>query len=253
MLRIGSESDQLHPQEIKDLISKLLDTRIEISSLHRAYQYERMTEIDTVEYLASQSLAGKSVSLPEMAVNTIELHTLYASASFLLDYTTAIVKSCEDLDSDLPNWRRTHDIRGWGNRLNREPYPAGMLGFLAPAGDHIVETYFRLIAEQRLAATAMAIRWYAIDHNNTFPDELSVLVPKYLSSLLMDPMADGRPLGYENGRHGVPRIWSAWENNKDDGGQDTVPEKGGFWNSQHTDRVVYLILRPRAATTNAPP
>ena len=69
-----------------------------------------------------------------------------------------------------------------------------------------------------MAATALAIRAYEIDHAAR-PAELSLLVPQYLPSIPADPFAeDNRPIGYlPNAAH--PLLYSIGENGIDQGGR----------------------------------
>ena len=56
---------------------------------------------------------------------------------------------------------------------------------------HPIEHYYWCMTWRRAAATAMAVRLYAVDHQSNWPQDLSVLVPKYLTKLPADPFAPG--------------------------------------------------------------
>ena len=65
------------------------------------------------------------------------------------------------------------------------------------AGDRYIETEWRVRAECRAAAVALAVRLYRADHNGHWPSDLSSLVPDELSAVPLDPLAGGsHPIGY---------------------------------------------------------
>src|SRR5439155_17560734 len=86
------------------------------------------------------------------------------------------------------------------------------------------QTDFRVSAERRFAAVALAARLYALDHAGRYPPSLNALVPDYLPLLPSDPFAaDGRALGYliaENGKR--PIVYSVDENGRSDTDAKTV-------------------------------
>ena len=81
-----------------------------------------------------------------------------------------------------------------------------------------LELDYRAVATRRMAATALAIRLYEIDHGRR-PDELGELVPEYLQAVPPDPLAaGGAPLRYiRDGDY--PRLYSVGSNGVDEGGQ----------------------------------
>jgi len=108
--------------------------------------------------------------------------------------------------------------------------------------------HFRILTDRRLAATALAIRLFVIDHIGAFPRSLNELVPSYLPAVPMDPMAVGnRPIGYlPRAEH--PVIYSVGFNGADDGASEAAlrGEFGELCEWQRFDRVFYLSQRPRA-------
>ena len=125
---------------------------------------------------------------------------------------------------------------------------------LIPSLDRAVETHHRLASDRRLAATALAIRWYAIDHNGQRPAKLDDLVPKYLPAVPKDSLLRDKPLGYlpDTLR---PRLYSAGANKIDDAGSDAYPDgrvsrPGDEWRT--LDRCVFLDRQPRPAPEPPP-
>jgi len=113
-----------------------------------------------------------------------------------------------------------------------------------PSLDGAAEITFRLIAEQRLAATALAIRWYEADHGHR-PETLDMLVPAYLPAVPADPCASGdRPITYRpNGPH--PRLYSFGLNLTDDGGTPGCDDAGRL--EAATSDLVFFLAPPRRA------
>jgi hypothetical protein len=52
-----------------------------------------------------------------------------------------------------------------------------------------------------MTTTFSALEMYAHDHSLTYPDEMKVLVPKYLDALALDPR-NGQPLSYQKTERG---------------------------------------------------
>jgi len=75
-----------------------------------------------------------------------------------------------------------------------------------------LQQFYRNLAQRRMAATLLALRLYALDHDARLPETLTELVPKYLPSVPADPMvADGSPMSYKPHRS-PPAIYSAASN-----------------------------------------
>jgi hypothetical protein len=137
-------------------------------------------------------------------------------------------------------------------RLTR-PLTFTMWGDLSGSDFRSVEIYFRFVADRRMAAIALAIRLFAVDHGSR-PAQLSELVPEYLPAIPDDPFsgtqatiqyrADVRPVvlysvgpdGVDNG--GTPRTkWTA----------------DGTFDKQNTDLIFHLDGQPRSDDGSQPP
>jgi hypothetical protein len=121
---------------------------------------------------------------------------------------------------------------------------AGMMGDVA--GGIGVRTHFLGLAMRRLAAVAVAARWYAAEHGGALPGELGVLVPDYLpATALADPMGGGSMLRYVSGPTRTV-VYSVGQNGTDEGGSEKMrrewepPDPMGM-----EDAVVHLTPRPR--------
>jgi hypothetical protein len=118
---------------------------------------------------------------------------------------------------------------------------------LAPSLGVSIETHYRSRTDRHLAATALAVRWYVIDHDGKLPATLDLLVPAYLPNVSLDPFAAGQQLRYRpSGER--PVIYSVGRNGADDGGSEE-PLRGGEQNRNEwymKDRVAHasVVLRP---------
>ncbi|HPD29600.1 MAG TPA: hypothetical protein PLL20_06375 [Phycisphaerae bacterium] len=72
--------------------------------------------------------------------------------------------------------------------------------------------------------TVLALAAYRNDHGR-FPEALEEMVPRYLEALPIDPGA-GRPLRYKRETEGDYRLYSVWEDGKDDGGVERDANSG---------------------------
>ncbi len=83
--------------------------------------------------------------------------------------------------------------------------------------------HYERLASRRMAATALAIRLYELDHIRR-PETLEKLVPDYLQVVPQDPFFDGaRHIGYSPDAE-LPVLYSVGYNGIDDGGLDQEVE-----------------------------
>jgi hypothetical protein len=95
---------------------------------------------------------------------------------------------------------------------------------MAPA-ERTLELHFRTLAARRMAALALAIRLYELDHGQR-PSSLADLVPDYLDAMPVDPFAaDGRTFGYLPDLPS-PILYSVNSDGVDDGGEYALKPTG---------------------------
>lgn len=100
-------------------------------------------------------------------------------------------------------------------------------------------------ADRRLAAAALALRWYAADHEGRFPDSLGQLVPAYLSRIPDDPMAaTQKPISYLM-IDGGPVLYSIGTDGKDDHVTSTPMSVSAHDRWNWPDAVIHLKRQPR--------
>ncbi len=96
---------------------------------------------------------------------------------------------------------------------------------ILPEYDSSILIQYRLIAERRMAATALAMRLYELEHGHR-PLGLAELVPDYLPAVPLDPFSDAdMPLGYRP-EASPPALYSVNRDGKDDGGQYALQDDG---------------------------
>src|SRR5204863_3028915 len=94
-----------------------------------------------------------------------------------------------------------------------------MASILMPSFDRFILQQYRGKTDRRLAATALALRLYAVEHGGKYPQSLDELVPKYLPAVPIDPFASGgKPLRYSADDAPAPIVYSVSENGLDDDG-----------------------------------
>lgn len=96
---------------------------------------------------------------------------------------------------------------------------------LYPSLGNAVTRHFEAAAKRRMAAVALALRMYAIDHGRPAA-ALRELVPDYLPAIPTDPLSpDGRPLAYAN-YGGRLVLYSVGTDQKDDAGRFETGSQG---------------------------
>ncbi len=119
--------------------------------------------------------------------------------------------------------------------------PKGFATVLDSDQTKLLITTLRATANRRLAAVAVAVRLYRIDHAGRLPGALADLVPQYLPVVPVDPMrGDGGPLGYAptyappGGGPPSPRVYSVGRDGADDGGAGGILER---WKARPTPKT----------------
>ncbi len=217
--------------QIRNLIAELLDERQMREGMRRAMLAERMMQVD----IHNELMRGKTtmsaligwqgpppVQLPDVVWRYALAPAITLSATDVLRHTTLLVEA-----ADSPSYSGSAAEGGpWetqvGLRFLRHPFR----GYLTGAFDWTFELYFRLLSRRRLAATALAIRLYEIDHGRR-PELLSELVPVYLPRVPEDPFTEnGQTLRYfPDTTH--PLVYSIGVDREDDGGRSDRQRRDG--------------------------
>ncbi|MEM1010724.1 MAG: hypothetical protein AAGI46_00735 [Planctomycetota bacterium] len=153
----------------------------------------------------------------------------------------------------------SNDLRGWIDLIARsrddfgfevEPESSAemlselMSSILLPSLDRGTEAFTRVEAQRRMAAVALSVRLYRVDHDGALPSDLDALVPEYLPFVPGDPMAsESPPLRYRLGGP-LPVVYSVGVNGQDDGGRMVRPGGNPQRSWEHLDLAQPLTPAP---------
>jgi hypothetical protein len=247
-LAIGAGPREVPPKDVALLIEHLLDTKRLDAGFRRSLQFERFAQADTLAGIAEGRIgsaitpAGGANPSPSVALY-FKAPMLHANGDAALDYMTVLVRSADTL-SDLPSWRKHRGTAKRAKELEDGSRSYKIAGMVVASFNRAFDTHFMIVCERRLAAAALAARWYACEHDGRLPERLDDLVPQYLPAIPKDAMTEGLSVRYDP-RDPDPRLWTVFKNERDDGGKDTVPTESAFWNDENTDKVVHLRRQPR--------
>lgn len=178
----------------------------------RAYRQERVWALEILEANAPSAggfyLLGAATEL-----------------AFTPQYWLYVLESLETLDCGVAGLL-AENLYAARIKLDRFDEPqTGFRAYLHPFGvqrtfsiDRLLFPFYRMLATRRMAAVALAIRLYEIDHGER-PMVLEELVPGYLPAVPLDPFAPSeRPIQYRReGPH--PRLYCVGPDGVDDGGR----------------------------------
>lgn len=250
------EIDDQSRRRVKMLIARLLNDALPLEMFEQAVLDERFFGYDTMNQLftgtwalrqafgAGTPPAGSTAGrIGESIAYYVVRPTLYRGTWRMTDYATQELHLCRTVN-DL-NTYRTQSAPVQRLRSETQASPASMLRWMMVANlERPMMLRYRLTTDRHLAATALALRLYAIDHAGQLPPTLDVLVPAYLPDVPTDAI-DGRPIRYDAARK---LIWSVGDNGTDEGGDETPPKPSQTERWKTADNVVSLVRRPKPAT-----
>jgi hypothetical protein len=217
-------------RQVEDVIADLLDERASREALQTGFCAERLLAIKDIKIATSGdyslSFAPATGSSPATSftssrstwarsVGFLVKPVLELDGVWLLRYTTAFAQAagasdCATALRHLPapvSSQRTRGLAGMAHVLSVT---------CAPNFQGTVKEHFCMLARRRMAAAALAIRLYELDHGR-LPGQLDQLVPRYVPAVPSDPFTDdGRSIGYRPGAN-PPVLYSV----------GPLPDKGG--------------------------
>lgn len=259
-LRIAADDVSVHSgrgpatrSQVVQLIADLLDERGLLRSWDDAILGERILQLDMLDNLQTgRQLVGAGATAPptrvEVALGAIlapaRRHLGLEMLAFYGDVRSAGHAALWSQAHSGVDWSWADQSLHWSNLA----IPGGVAG-LAGNLEAVLRIHFQHLADRRLAATAVAIRLYQVDHGRR-PATLDELVPEYLPAVPIDPFtANGSPIRYlPDGT--PPRLYSIGEDGVDDGAPMRQATRGGWW-SWHAD-IVVILESPLAATATRP-
>ncbi len=232
-LRIETESDQAasesrgaRPQEVRGLVTTLLDETRLHEGWCRAMYAERREALDLVDLVsrgtnpATVLGAGNAPSLGPLGV--LFKPMFQTDALLMMDYYSALADTGSESSFAAA---RDHSRRypSFASGIERNAHLLSRA--LLPGMDRALELRFRGIAMRRMAATALVVRMYEVEHGQR-PNQLTELVPEYLPAIPADPFApDDRHIGYHpDARKAV--LYSVNTDGIDDGGEYVRRDSG---------------------------
>lgn len=248
-MQIGTSSDggrhPIAPAEVRDLIMQLLDDIPLRRQMLHALRTERIGTIDNGQSLMDGNVPGLGNGMPlfQMGVSRAAARPIFLNdLTMLVRESRRVMKVISDSE-DFPAYRR-HEQPLDRDKVDRLRHP--LIAAIGGSANRIIEQYFQRWAERRLTATALAIRWYACEHDGRLPEKLEDLVPTYLPAVPIDVMTSGEPLKYD-ALGPKPCVYSVGLNRRDDGGASrSRSRRPGNRNDRDAgDLVVYLTPQPR--------
>ena len=248
--------------QVRELVAEFVDDRPWRDGMRQGFRAERARLVQSSRALVDgrltfsqlrPGLASQDDSVSRardsLAVPALDAVFRHAGRPLIFDDGVLMARHLEVVMrafDDSPDWPTA-----W-RRIPMVPPEAGgaWCGFihtsvtiLLPSYRWDASRYFEASAERRLAATALAVRWYACDHGGALPARLDDLVPDYLPSVPLDSLAEGTPLGYVADPD-RPVVYSVGDNGKDDGGRE-YREDAPWPERYQTDEVRRLKREPR--------
>ncbi|HZN66355.1 MAG TPA: hypothetical protein VFB66_13785 [Tepidisphaeraceae bacterium] len=233
------------PQAVRSLITQFLDEQPLKDGQRRAWVAERVQQIDSINALADGSLSGGPVS-PSLRFKLFFMRPVFHdNGTVIVSHTTKVMHASAG-SADLPAYRQKVPAKLPAYLDSRRYFLANIL---LPGIDRATDQQFRILADRRLAAVALACRLYAVEHDGRLPRKLQDLVPDYLPAVPLDPLAaGGRPLGYVGPDEDPekPRVYSVGPNGIDQRGADPDRRRTRHRDYEaQRDEVRYLKRQPR--------
>lgn len=243
-MRIGQTADPsrrpVAPAEAAALTRDLLNDQPLREWFHAMAGAERVIFLDT-----AQSLIDGRLDLRNNPVVRMGLARAALRPQFLRECTRVVMKMNQASNAfaaspDYQAYRR----RVSNSEVEQMEKSLILLRGFAVGINRWATTGYSVMTERHLVAAAVAVRWYACEHDGRLPATLEELVPRYLPAVPIDPMAaNGGVIRYiPNGDR--PRLYSVGINGIDDNGSDR--DSGNRSGGPRALDIIYdLALRPR--------
>lgn len=242
----SSDGRPAAPRDIEKLIAELLDETGGSTGIVDHLRTARIWVKDVS--LAAGSALDVQNSLVDMGHVPV-LQSRWARKAAQPVFLSDAIPIIRRIDRAITIIRAAPNLPAFMKQMGTEPVPQP--SSWSPPGldnvqswvDHPAAMYFGHLAQRRLAATALAIRWYAVEHDDRLPALLESLTPKYLPKVPLDPMADGVTIRYQpDGEY--PMVYSLGANGVDDQGNNAFVE----WPARNKGKFpadIRIDLKPR--------
>lgn len=240
-LRAASDQTELRDR-VKYLIANLLNTTDLQQALIRALDAERLSMVDA--FTNAPSVVGLSTSggFPGVGGAPGSVSRWFTRPMIQLDLAWTIGRLNAVVDAAHAESYPDAIENLAGYPAHKTPYARmahAVSAILLPSHREAFEWHFHLIALRRMAAIALALRLYELDHGHR-PASLNALVPDYLPSVPLDPFsASGRTIGYLPDAD-PPRLYSIGPGGSDEQGMNTENSGGNSAGGDQSDVVFFL-------------
>ncbi len=205
-LRIGEADGQFESvpdpasrAQVRRLVDELLDDSDATDSFYRAMLSERMLQLDCVRLVVADGTnmgvvtGGARVSGGWGPLGALVRPLFKSDGVFLLQTCTSFIRAAQRPDYPSAVAVMPQDI-GKDDPLDRLLHP--LTRMLLPSFERAFVLHYRALAMRRMAAVALAIRLFEVDHGQR-PEHLDELVPSYIDRIPLDPFAaDGQAIRY---------------------------------------------------------
>jgi hypothetical protein len=221
-------------EQVAALIARLLDDGPRRTSLQHALQGERTAQVDIGMNVATRApLVRPSIQLDMVGLADEGEQTMKA----------ALASDWKSAQAQIPPPPKAIE----GPRAVAHVVSQSV----RPALSGAVRTDARAAAKCRLAAAALAIRMYQLDHAGQRPATLDALVPNYLPAVPTDPFNGSAPIRYiADGDD--PYVYSVGEDGADDSA-NTATSRGWRPDATTIEPLKAPDLFLRLMRTHAPP
>lgn len=215
----------------------------------RAWALQEVSTSGVVERYTWQALGSRSIPFWEHAINFVTRPMIVLDTARSINLSTFAAQAV--LEDTWP-LAKSHfaPTRLGGSFLQRLSHPVtrDMNGQLYGVAQRGAEMFFRCLARRRMAAIALAIRLYAVDHGER-PTDMTALSPHYFPELPRDPFAiEEATFGYRP-LADRPFLYSVGLDGKDNEGKQVLTPNGRR-DGKRSDILFYL--EPEAPDTSVP-
>jgi hypothetical protein len=237
------------------LVTEFLDERSLADARRRGLMGERVLQLDTVSSLTQAKLSPGGVPGFRMAsgggggpglsvLGKLLRPTFFENGRVMAGHMTSMLRAV-DQSPDWPTYQRKAPPSPKEGRMLARNL---LVQIMLPSLDRAVMVYYRNAGERRLAATCLAAKLYAADHDGKLPGSLGDLVPTYLPSVPLDPFAaGGKTLAYVNDSADAddPRVYGVGENGVDNAGVEPDKRLPRREYDKLSDEIRHLNRQPR--------
>lgn len=224
--------------QVVALIRKLLDESKVRQAARHAFLGERLWTLDTFKYIeSSPGAAAGAIGIP-MSTGALKFPAMR------LDCLRVANRQSRMADAMLAEtYPAAGALSAYEVTESANPVSAVAKWFSLVLESNLqtaAQLHYRGLTERRMAAVALAVRLFVLDHGR-LPESLAELVPDYLPSVPRDALAaDDRPIGFVTS-DGLPRLYSVGMNGLDDGGK--IEFENGF-PEYSRDEIIFFLCEP---------